>query len=375
MGGTNKVLLNMLSLLDRKKYNVFLHVLYPIGPLSNAFSDESILKNGYLLSIFGESVNKKLFENRTGFVKYLIRFILRILRKTIGESFMRDFVYRIEGKRLDKLYFDTIVAFQERDATWLASSVKKTKTIAWIHSDFNEYLKRAKLDEFNKYDTFEYIVCVSNYTKKTFLDNYSTLYSKTLSITNPLNEQIILEASVHPPNVVHEIDSKRFLIVSIGRLSMVKQFKSIPGIAFQLKSLGCEFVWYIIGTGREKDHILDMILKYNMEDNVIMLGELSNPFYLIKQADLLVSTSYSEACPTVFNEAKVLNTPIVTTNYGSAAEFIESGTTGVITNLEDMAKEISLLINDSAYYNTIKKNTRIDANISKIISKQYSEIL
>ncbi len=374
MGGTNKVLINTLSLLSKKEYDVSLLVMYPIGSLKNAFSNENTLNNGYLLSCFAESVNKVLFNNRIGFMKYLNRFVFKILRRIIGESFLRDFIYYFEGKRLDKLNFDTIVAFQERDATWLASSIKKTKTIAWIHCDYNEHLKRVLLDEFHIYDSFTYIVCVSDFTKNTFISKYPLLNSKTLSITNPVNERAIMEQSTLPSNLVHKINFKIFSIVSIGRLSKVKQFSLIPSIAFQLKSLGCEFVWYIIGAGDEHDHILNMISKHNMKDTVIMLGELSNPFYLIKQVDLIVSTSHSEACPTVFNEAKVLNTPIVTTNFPSANEFIISGTNGIITNLQNMAKEISYMINNSDHYNSIKCNTRIATNLNKTISKRYYEL-
>ena len=374
MGGTNKVLLTIFSYLDRKKYDVSLYVIYPIGPLGRAFSRENILEKGHLISFFVESVKKELFYSNVSFRKYFIRYIVLILRKITGESFLRNFVFRIEGKRLDKLNFDTVIAFQERDATWLVSSIKETKTIAWIHSDFNEYMKRVVLDEFYRYKTFTYIVCVSNFTKKTFLDNYSSLNSRALSITNPINEQTILEQSAYPSNVVHKFDTKVFSIVSIGRLSKEKQFTSIPSIASQLKSLGCKFVWYIIGAGNEKNNILKMISKFNMEETVIMLGELSNPYYLVNQANLIVSTSHSEACPTVFNEAKVLNTPILTTNFPSAIEFIDSGTNGVITNLNNMAEEIFLLMSDSEYYNNIKQNTKIDANINQMICKQYDEI-
>ena len=43
---------------------------------------------------------------------------------------------------------------------------------------------------------------------------------------------------------------------------------------------------------------------------------------------MVVSTSVSEACPNVINEAKILHTPIVATNFGSVYEFIEDGVNG-----------------------------------------------
>ena len=56
---------------------------------------------------------------------------------------------------------------------------------------------------------------------------------------------------------------------------------------------------------------MQAISDHSVENEVICLGNKTNPYPYFKVADLLVSTSSSEACPMIFNEAKILNLPVM----------------------------------------------------------------
>ena len=72
---------------------------------------------------------------------------------------------------------------------------------------------------------------------------------------------------------------------------------------------------------------------------------------------LCVSLSTTEACPMVFNEARVLNVPIVTTDFGSAHEFVTDGVDGYIRPIEKIPDVISDICLDLGKYQNLHKNS------------------
>ena len=66
--------------------------------------------------------------------------------------------------------------------------------------------------------------------------------------------------------------------------------------------------------------------------------------YGLAKADLYVSTSLSESFPLVINEAKALGIPVVSNDFGSAAESVENEVDGWITSIE--GEKMSCLISE-----------------------------
>lgn len=80
--------------------------------------------------------------------------------------------------------------------------------------------------------------------------------------------------------------------------------------------------YYIIGDGPQRELLVDKIANYNMKDQVYMAGEQANPYRYMRNADYLLVPSLHEAAPMVFDEAKILGLPIISTNTTSAHEMI-----------------------------------------------------
>ena len=136
----------------------------------------------------------------------------------------------------------------------------------------------------------------------------------------------------------------------------MKRFNQIAPIARWLKEQGLSFRWYIVGDGTDRNVIEKSIKDLGMDENVIMLGAKTNPHYYIKHADLFVCLSESEACPRVVNEAKILGTPTVSTDFPTISEFIEDGKTGIISPLSDIPNAIMRFCNDKVLRERIKGN-------------------
>ena len=269
---------------------------------------------------------------------------------------------------------DIVIGFQEGIATRYASHFRCKKKIAWLHCDYNRAypLPINEIDLYNKYDS---IVAVSEFTRSTFLGRYPSLGDKTLAIYNLLDAERIKVLTLEP------VDDNRFLkqgftIISVGRLDPVKRFESIPEIAAKLKGQGIQFRWYILGGGAQetKESIESNIEKFAVQDCVVMLGRKPNPYPYFKKADLLVSTSASEACPMIFNEAKILGLSIVSADFPTAKEFIDNGTNGIISPIEEIGQAIAELTEDKELYATIRQNSYLESSYNDSIITQLKTL-
>ena len=88
---------------------------------------------------------------------------------------------------------------------------------------------------------------------------------------------------------------------------------------------------------------------------------------------MLVCLSSSETFNYTIAEAKALATPVVTTDFPCAFEFIEHEKTGLILPLEKISNGILRMLNDKDLYNNIKQNLSI-ADTSSIVLNQFEKL-
>ena len=233
-----------------------------------------------------------------------------------------------------------------------------------------------KVDESHTYQKVNHIVCVSDYTTQSFVNIYPKIKAKTICIHNILDTDLVRRQACKPQQIL--FSAEYFNIVSVGRIDTVKQFSAIPKVVKYLLNNGRKVKWYIVGpkaVETEFQLLMDNISKYQVADNLILLGEKSNPYPYIANANLLVNTSISEACPYVVNEAKILHIPVVCTNFGSSYEFIENGVNGFISPIENLPDIIENIVGRGEVYETIKEGVKtFEYDNNLILSKIYSLI-
>lgn len=339
-GGIVSSLISILNSELKNEYKMNTFTLVNEGGNNKLFAHfdigHNILTTAY--RVHRENVSVKFYP------VYLTVRIIKVLCSFLGVDF-EGWMNKHTCKQINTLNYDYIVAFSEGLATKFVSEIDHPQKIAWIHCDYKRCVKSIAT-ELALYQHFYKIVCVSAFTRQSFVDLFPTLAGKTLFIHNIVDEVNIMEKSLIDISDEH-FNTLRFTIVSIGRISSVKRFSLIPQIASELRNLDCVFNWYIIGPADEKDEYETLVEnqnRYSTEDCVHILGAKNNPYPYVKRASLLVSLSSSEACPMIFNEAQILNVPILTANFGSAFEFIRDGENGYITSIEGMSGKLCELI-------------------------------
>ena len=328
-----------------------------------------LLKKDFLLdAYFGQFSSRGIVTKCIMIPLKLIRHSPAKVRCKFEDSLYKKAVKRIESNKK----YDFVVGFMEGISTQLASYFNCENKIAWIHCDYDRYLPK-EISEEPLYSRFKHIVTVAEYTSEVFRKRYPRLSSRVSTIYNIINYDSIKLKSLETIQDCR-YDNGSFTIISVGRIDKVKRFSEIPSIAFMLKEKGTRFKWYILGPIREDeefDKLITNISSYNVSESVLYLGEKTNPYPFFASADLYVCLSYSEACPMVFNEAKIFNLPIVTTDFPSSFEFVRQDKDGMILPLNNIADGISKMIEDSSYYNKVKS---CKSNIEKASAVIFDQL-
>lgn len=371
-GGICRSLQNTLNYLDTRKFEVDVFAMIPDGVYGGEFNNCNVLPSNYLLSAICPN-----YYTLHG-TKKIVGYLAKIINRLSKDCFMSFVMKHIVNSLVKKGKYKAIIAYSEGLPTRFVSVAFHPNKIAWIHCDYRNYLKISGKNEYKIYRSFEHIVCVSHYTCESFISIYPDFASKTKYIYNVLDSGFIKESSKQEQVPLYE--NNIINIVSVGRVDPVKRFSEIPKVVSRMKNAN-KVKWYIVGpavgNGKEYKLLQTNIEKYGVQSQVKLLGEKSNPYPFIANADILSCTSISEACPYVINEAKILGIPIVSTNFGSAFEFIENYKDGIIAPLEKLPVVLDELIDNRDLYNRIKKNLgdfryenlQIMSSIYSLISK------
>jgi glycosyltransferase involved in cell wall biosynthesis len=371
-GGTNRSLYNLLSIIDKDKYDIDIFGMSSKGYYRDLFKNHKILAGSFLVYALMSNLNEE--KNLTKILYATVKIVKKTL--SIFKIDLKQIIYKIVSKKKQFQQYDTIIAFQEGEATLFASYTECKNKIGWIHCNYQEYLKYLNIKpEKGLYCKFDTIVCVSKYTQQLFASLLPELRDKVVAIHNSLDTGTVKEQATKE-RVPIVFDKKMFTIISVGRIDISKRFSAIPEIIFKLKKEGLVLKWILIGgvSHPEEELIfLKNIQKYKVQDYISYLGEVNNPYPYIANSDLLVSTSISEAFPYVLIEAKALGVPVLVTNFGSAEECVIQNVEGVITPIEKMANELENLITDEVFYTSLKSNlSNFQYDNDLILSKLYN---
>lgn len=368
VGGVLSSFIALLNSLFTKQYDLSVFIMNSYGETVRSEIDRYVVGKNVWLSLIYANV-----RNYTGILKWNLFFCKLVLCMPLFGRMLRNLIETKQIRKLEKCEYDCIISFQESASLPFVAKFSNKFKIAWVHCDYSR-LSTDKEKELSVFACYSKIVTVSNYTNSTFRNLFPSLASRVETIYNIMDYDAIIKKSSEP------IDDSRFTtdtftIISVGRIAAVKQFNLIPQIAAKIKAKQSRFKWFIIGGNYEDKAYLDLmsaIASYDVEDVVICLGSKTNPYPFFKAADVLVSTSSSEACPMIFNEAKILNLPIVTNNFGSSYEFVSEGNDGHICNIDEMPDMIYRMMTVKTDYHPEITSEFHENNILSQIDKLLS---
>lgn len=192
----------------------------------------------------------------------------------------------------------------------------------------------------NLYKYSDHIVAVSKSLGNILESDMNS--NKIEVIYNPAIDESIYNKGLEKVNDKPYIERKSPIIVTVGRLSEVKNHELLID-AFKdiIKKIDANLV--IVGDGELEEDIKSKIEKERLNDKIFMLGYKENPYPYIKNADVFVLSSRTEAFGLVLVEALALNTKVVSTDCEvGPREILQNGKYGILCNQnhEELSKSI-----------------------------------
>lgn len=351
VGGQEKMLSELLKIIDPIKYEVLLLVEENCGK-ENIYEEKipNYIKYEFLTS---EKFMKKLNslkQSRNPISKLIYSIMLKLKKKIAIKNFKKylDFSNIIIDYNLGLL----------RHCNEL--NLVGKRLIGWSHAGLGGKLKDKRKEKNRR--CYTDIVTINEEMRKCYEERLGKEGVKIHKIHNFLDENIILSNSQE--SLDEELGE---YIISVGALTENKNNACLIRAFRELIDKGIKENLVIIGEGKERENLENLILELNLKDRVKLLGLKINPYKYIGKSSLFVQCSYSEGFPLVLLESMILGKAVVSTdNYGSR-EILDNGKYGMIVenNYKEVSKKIYKLLDNK----NLKKQME---GLALLRSKEFS---
>lgn len=186
-------------------------------------------------------------------------------------------------------------------------------------------------------------------------------------------------------NNLYNLKDSDNLLLYIGQHVWQKNFRLILNSLALLKKETFPFKMIFAGSGDAASEIKRMAEGLNLNDNVIFAGfiedrDLLKSLYV--RADLFIFPSIYDNAPIAVREAAVAQCPSVLLKGSNAAEIIEDGVNGFLTEntSESLAQVIKYVFSDRERLKSAGKNARLSIckpweKVVEEVKEKYLDIL
>ncbi|WP_289128338.1 glycosyltransferase [uncultured Clostridium sp.] len=354
-GGAEKSLVSLLSLIDYNNFDVDLLLFKQSGLYLPLIPKQvNILDTP---SYFNNS--NKEFKNRVAKIKnsILIR-IPNYKNKYHGAQITAKNILKALDRQSTK--YDVAIAYSQGFPTYYVSDkVEATKKICWINTDYKKAGYNPKFDR-KYYEKYDYMVSVSKKNKEVLEKVYPEFKYKIRVIYDIISTQLVREMAENGEGFSDNFEGIR--ILTIGRHVYLKGYDMAIDAAKILKDNRVTFRWYSIGEGTLTDELKNKIKEYDLEDKFIFLGTFTNPYPFIKECDIYCQPSRFEGFGLAIAEARILNKPIVVTNFDIVYDQIKDEENGLISEMNgySVSKNIERLIEEENLRKKIINNIKME---------------
>ena len=364
MGGIQKSLVNLLKEIYQD-YDITLLLFSKSGPLLQEIPDKvNIITPMKVYRILG--LEKKDLK------KYPMLFVLKAILLAYSKISSRRSAMKLMGlfqKRISG--YDAVISyshfphsqyFANGCADFVLDKTECKNKVCFVHCDYLSFEGQTVANS-RAYMEFDKIACCSNSVRERFLLGSKLPNSKVYTVRNFYDLQLV---SYHPKDT--GLFDKSFVnVVLVARLSEEKGI--LRAIDALVQSNRKDICYYIIGDGPQKEEIARLISKYQLDSRVTLLGEQSDPYQYLIQADWLLVPSFHEAAPMMFDEAMLMGIKVITTNTTSAEEMIgcehgvvcENSTDGLVRALMSIGKSAKSITGE---FDNEKQRKQLDSLLS-----------
>ena len=373
MGGIERVLVEVLQNLDRSNLDIDLVIEDGIRSL-NIF-EKDIPKDIKLCYLKPEEIIKKTDFYRQNRKNPFYKIMYNLMMAYEG------YVKKENLKKIVKdKHYDVVIDF-DMGLSKQIDLINAKKKIAWVHSSIEKwYVKDSRIKRLGeRLKKYNKIVTICDAMKESTEKLYPFLKNKMIRIYNPFNFERIIEHSKEKVDENLKEYYEKDFIVSVMRLTEnSKDFDTLISGFKLAKENKIKEKLYILGEGSDRDKIEEKIKKEGMENEIILLGNVKNPYPWIKKAKILVHSSRFEGFGLVLVEGLILNRIVISSDCPiGPREILENGEIGYLYNVGDYRKLGELIVQnlENSDINLDLIRERILKYSKEIVIKEYEKII
>ncbi|OXS59075.1 glycosyltransferase [Rossellomorea vietnamensis] len=376
-GGAEKSLVTLLQSIDYSKYNVDLYLFKHEGLFMNKVPEQvNILEQPIEFRYFNMSLKNALVDclRRKKFGIALGRIFSGVIYKVEKNAFRSDqrvwkYVSIVLGE-IKKEYDSAIAYLEMAPIYFLVEKVNAKNKIGWIHTNYTNSGMDKTIDK-PYFEKLNYIVTVSSECAKSLQRNFSPIKDKIQIINNIVSPKVINSLAKTKKEIIKNQD--HLTVVTVARLCEVKGIDLAIEACEILVTKGIKIIWYVIGEG-EYAYYNNLIQLKGLEKHIILMGVKENPYSYMEQADIYVQPSRFEGKSIAIEEAKILQKPIIVTNFRTAKEQIVHNANGLIVKMDpsSISEGVIELLSNSDLRNKFRRALALeDLGNEREIKKFY----
>ncbi|MDF1526222.1 MAG: glycosyltransferase [bacterium] len=185
------------------------------------------------------------------------------------------------------------------------------------------------------YPSADHIVAVSEGVARDLRSITGIAPTRITAVRNPVVSAKILEAAAEPVEHPWFICKEVPVILGMGRLTEQKDFGTlVKAFGLVKEERPCKLI--ILGEGRQRNPLREIILSLGLGADVDLPGFMSNPHAWMSRSSFFVLSSRGEGSPNVLTEALALGVPSVSTDCPSGPrEVLAGGKFGPLVSVGD----------------------------------------
>lgn len=368
-GGAEKSLVTLLSMIDYDKYEVDLQLFSMGGVFEQFLSDQvKVLPKLEYFTFASRSIVSQVLSCDVKKLIARVLYSLSLRRKNLTHTDRAMFFWQNASECFAKprKRYDVVIAYGQGVPTfYVADKITADKKVAWVNASL---MFSGRVKQYNQeyYLKFDLIVPVSNSAKEILANNFPTLKPKMNVVKDILDENFIKLMANKEKSL--EIKCDLPVLLTVARLNnRHKGYDITLEVCRILHNRGVAFRWYAIGEGPYRHEMERYIAEHGLQDTFILLGTKANPYPYFKACDLYVQTSRHEGFGLSIAEARILNKPVVTTEFDAVWNQMVQGKNGVVVPqnpeavadaIEDLLKHPEKMKAISDYQKSEKKSNK-----------------
>lgn len=257
--------------------------------------------------------------------KFGVKKIMYVFKKNLNLYLLRNI-----GKYIpDFENYDYLIDFKNGSSKVCnIKSYPHQKKIVWIHGAFSRFLKKNKFSSY-KLLSYDKIVCLTESFKQQLISRFPNVRDKVFVVRNPFDIKLI-QQKANENNA--EIKNYQPYFLHVSRIvadkdiqTMLKAYKDF----YERTKSSVNLV--LLGNGDLFEHYQNVVKRWKLQEKIFLLGNKSNPFQWMKNAEALILSSFNEGLPTVLIEGQICQTMVISSDCEDGPdEILENGDSGIL---------------------------------------------